>query len=218
MTTFWTDPHNAMAWARGDAQTDVLALPRTIAADIVARDRPEARHVVDVGSGPGAFLAHFLRALPNAAGRWLDVSDAMMALARDNLHDFGDRVEYAIGDMTDLSTLPSDVDAIITSRASHHLDRDGLRAFYRDAAGHLAPGGWLVNLDHTGPDEAWNTRLRASRKALIPRVGESTPHHHTYPLTSIDDHMSALADAGFTDVGIPWRAFVTVLFMARRGV
>jgi SAM-dependent methyltransferase len=216
MTDFWTDADTATEWARLDAQADFLAAPRAIAAEIVALDRPDTGLVVDIGSGPGDFLAVFLSRLPQARGEWTDVSDVMESMARDRLAPYIGRVAYRIMDMTDLSDVPMNVDAIVTSRAVHHLDRAGLHEFYREAARHLAPGGWLVNLDHIGPTEQWDTRLRSARGQLIPRTGEQHPHHHVYPLTSIADHLDALRAAGFTDPETPWRAFVTCLFMARR--
>jgi cyclopropane fatty-acyl-phospholipid synthase-like methyltransferase len=216
MTAFWTDPNTAIGWADNDAQHDLLSLPRAIAADIVAVDRPNTAVVADIGSGPGDFLAIFLDRLPEARGIWSDISEPMESLGRERLSAFADRVQYRIADMVDFADLPPDLDVITTSRAVHHLDRDGLRAFYRDAATHLAPGGWLVNLDHFGPTDAWNTRLRDARKRLVPRITEQKPHHHNYPLTSVADHLDALAAAGFTDVETPWRSFVTSLFMARR--
>jgi SAM-dependent methyltransferase len=216
MTAFWTEKESALGWAANDAQRDLLHLPRMIAAEIVAVDRPHTALVADVGSGPGDFLGVFLHRLPDARGIWSDISPAMEELGRDQLAQFGDRVAYRIADMTDFAGLPTDLDVIMTSRAVHHLDVDGLHAFYRDAATHLAPGGWLINLDHFGPDDRWNTRLREARKRLVPRTSEQKPHHHNYPLTSIADHMHALAAAGFTDAETPWRGFVTALFMARR--
>jgi SAM-dependent methyltransferase len=216
MTAFWTDPESAIGWAQQDAQRGLLALPRAIAAEIVAADRPQTAVVADIGSGPGDFLAVFLHRLPGARGLWSDISETMEALGRERLAAFGGRVDYRIAHMTDFSGLPEDLDVIVTSRAVHHLDRDGLHAFYRDAGRHLAPGGWLINLDHFGPDDAWNTRLRAARKVLVPRTGEQRPHHHNYPLTSVADHVDAFIEAGFTDVETPWRGFVTALFMARR--
>jgi SAM-dependent methyltransferase len=214
MTAFWTDPTSALGWAENDAQRDLLALPRVIAAELVAIDRPDTALVADVGSGPGDFLAVFLERFPNARGIWSDISEAMAGLGRERLDSA--RVDYRLADMTDFTGLPTNLDVLMTSRAVHHLDRSGLHAFYRAAADHLAPGGWLVNLDHFGPSEAWNTRLREARKRLVPRVTEQRPHHHTYPLTGIDDHLSAFTAAGLTDAEVPWRSFVTGLFMARR--
>ncbi|MGH3263739.1 MAG: class I SAM-dependent methyltransferase [Trebonia sp.] len=213
----WQDSDFAASWTASDGLADMLEFPRHIAAALVGLDR-EPRLVVDIASGPGAFLATFLDEYPNARGIWHDASDAMLAEAKQRLSRFGDRIEYSTGDMTDLSTagIPNDVDVITTSRAAHHLDRDALHAFYREAAEHLAPGGWLTNLDHVGPEERWNQRLRAVRPRFTKGGGEGPKHHHNYPLTSIEDHVSAYNGAGITDVDIAWRAFYTCLFIGRK--
>jgi SAM-dependent methyltransferase len=216
----WQDPEFARAWTAQDNQADILDLPRRMASGLVAQDRPEVRVVLDVASGPGAFLATFLRQFPDARGVCSDASPTMLETARERLAEFGDRVEYVLGDMTDLrgAGLPGEVDVVITSRASHHLDRSSLRDFYVEAAGLLAPGGWLLNLDHIGPDETWNRRLRALRKTFRAATGgadEGVKHHHNYPLCGIQDHLDGIAAAGLTDVDMPWRAFYTCLFAAR---
>lgn len=216
MTTYWTDPQTATAWAERDSQRDLLALPRAIAAEIIATDRPTTLRIVDIGSGPGAFLSCLLDRFPEARGTWTDISPTMEAIAREQLARYSDRIDYHIADMTDLDHLGTNLDVIVTSRAIHHLDSDTLPAFYRAAARHLAPGGWLVNLDHTGRQPPWGTRLRSARKALVPRTHSQLRHHHNYPLPTAEQHLDALAAAGFSDVDVPWRAFMTHLFMARR--
>jgi SAM-dependent methyltransferase len=214
----WQDPAFATAWTGGDAMGDLLAFPRRIATALVALDRPEPRLVVDIGSGPGAFLAAFLDEFPGVHGVWSDASEAMLELAGDALADYGERVDFRLADMTDLAGggIPKDADVIITSRAAHHLDRDGLAAFYTEAAEHLAPGGWLINLDHTGPSDEWDRRLRAIRPRFAKPRREGPPHHHTYPLTSVQDHLDGYAAAGITDVEIAWKAFFTCLFAGRK--
>ncbi len=91
-----------------------------------------------------------------------------------------------------------------------------MHRFYADAARRLTPGGWLVNLDHIGPSDVWNERVRAARKRLVPRSSSKGAHNHPYPLAGIEDHIDGLAAAGLTDRAMPWRAFYTCLFMARR--
>lgn len=224
----WRDAGFARSWAEGDPFRDLLDFPRRVAAAIVAGDNPEPATIIDVAAGPGAVLEIFLEQFPSARGIWTDASEAMLGLGKERLAPFGDRVEYRIADMTDLDRagLPSQADVITTSRAAHHLDRDGLIAFYTEAAQRLAPGGWLVNLDHIGPasqagppaaaglDDVWDQRLRAARKRF--GVSPDGPkHHHNYPLTSLSDHLDAFAAAGITDVEVPWRAFYTCLFMGR---
>ena len=224
----WRDTDFARDWAAGDAFRDLLEFPRRMAAEIVAGEGPEPETIVDIGAGPGAVLAVFLERFPRARGIWSDASRAMLDLAHERLAPFGDRVAYYIADMTDLggSGLPERADVITTSRAAHHLDRDGLISFYSAAARRLKPGGWLVNLDHIGPasqdgppaeagfDDVWDRRLRAARKKFGVSPG-GPQHHHNYPLTSVRDHLDAFAAAGITDVEVPWRAFYTCLFMGR---
>jgi SAM-dependent methyltransferase len=214
----WRDPQFAGQWVAADVLQDLLDLPRAIAVTIIAADRPDGRLAVDIGSGPGAFLERFLAALPDARGVWSDVSPAMADFARERLAPYAPRIEFKLADMSDLSELPSGADVISTSRASHHLSDAQLRGFYAQAHAALAPGGWLVNLDHTYSVSAqWERRVRAARTALLPPAPNREGHHHTATPPTIAEHLAALAAAGFADVDMPWRAFPTCLFMARKG-
>ena len=212
----WQNEGFAHSWAASDRLADILVFPRRIAVALAGVGQGP-RLVIDIGSGPGAFLEAFLDEYPLCHGVWHDASEAMLGLGRQRLARFGDRVEFRLGDMTDLagSQLPTEADVIATSRAAHHLDRDALHVFYRVAAQHLAPGGWLVNLDHIGAQEHWDQRLRAIRGHFT-HGSDGPKHHHDYPLTSIDDHLRGYAAAGITDVDVVWRALYTCLFVGRK--
>jgi trans-aconitate methyltransferase len=214
----WKNRAFAESWARDDSMRNLLDFPRRMAAVIVAGDTPEPACIADIASGPGDVLAAFLSEFPAARGIWTDASEAMLDLARERLAPFGDRVEYHIADMTGITAdvVRAGADVIATSRAAHHLDRAGLADFYARAGSLLAPGGWLVNLDHIGPDDVWDKRLRAARKHLG-ATPDGPKHHHNYPLPSVSDHLAGYAAAGITDVEVVWRAFYTCLFMGRRG-
>lgn len=208
----------ARQWAGQDVLHSLRDLPRAIAAGIVAADRPGSRLVIDIGSGADTFLAPFLAALPDARGIWADVSSSMAALARDRLALYAPRVDFQLADMTDLRGLPFPADVIASSQASHHLSPWQLRQFYAEAHARLAPGGWLVNLDHTYSVSAeWEQRLRAARTALMPPAPTGRADHDTVTPPTAAEHLSALCAAGFTDLDVPWRAFPTCLLMARRG-
>lgn len=216
-TSEWMDEGLAAQWTAADSLKEFLALPRRLSATVVAADRPGTALVVDIGSGPGDYLATMLDMFPAARGLWTDVSPAMRDIARPALAGYGDRVEFRLVDIEDLSALPSGIDVLTTSRASHHFDAATLARFYATAAEHLAPGGWLVNLDHVLSPGAWDRRLRDARKAMIPQKREGgTGHSHDKPLPMVEEHLAGLAAAGFTDVATPWRAFYTVLFMAKK--
>ncbi|MCA1222992.1 class I SAM-dependent methyltransferase [Streptomyces sp. 8L] len=216
----WSDPAFATAWLGGDPNgtRDLLELPRTIAAQLVAEEKPEPALIVDIASGAGKFLSVLLTAFPRARGVWMDVSETMLQQARKDLAGFGDRVDFQVGDMQALRAagLPEGADIITTSRASHHFDRAELHAFYQEAAGLLAPDGWLVNLDHIGPEDIWDRRYRSVRRKYWAPAKPAPAHHHNYPLTSADDHLDGYRAAGLTEVDIAWKAFYTCLFAGRR--
>jgi SAM-dependent methyltransferase len=215
-TSEWMDEKLAARWTAADSLKELLVLPRRISATVIAADRPGTALVVDVGSGPGDYLSTMLDTFPAATGVWTDVSPAMADIARPALAGYRDRVEFRLVDLEDLSPLPEQADVITTSRASHHFDADTLARFYASAAGHLAPGGWLVNLDHVLSPGAWDRRLRDARAAMIPPKQDGTGHSHDKPLPMVEEHLAGLAAAGFEDVAMPWRSFYTVLFMARK--
>jgi SAM-dependent methyltransferase len=212
----WQDRAFADEWVARDVLKDLLDLPRRIASVVVGHDR-RPRRIADIGSGPGDFLARFLDDFPTAQGIWTDASDAMRDTAQDRLARFGDRVDYRIVYMEDLSPVPDGLDVLLTSRATHHLTRDALYAFYAAAAAKLDPGGWVINLDHVDVEDKWEDRLKSARRTLIPpspRPGEH-PHRHDHPRPTAADHLDALRHAGLGDVAMPWCSFVTCLFMAR---
>jgi SAM-dependent methyltransferase len=218
----WSDAGFVDAWVGADpaGEHDLLALPRRIAARLVAGETPEPGLVVDIGAGPGAFLEVLLEAFPGARGVWLDASAPMREQARERLARFGERVDYRLGDMVEPAAAglaAGAADVVLSSRASHHLAGAELRAFYRSAAALLAPGGWLINLDHTGPVDVWDRRYRAVRRAMAPSGRASAPpHHHDYPLAGAAEHLDGYRSAGVDEVDIAWKAFFTCLFVGRR--
>lgn len=212
----WASAATALEWAEGDRLGGLLGLPRLLAITVAAADLGRVRHVVDVGSGPADFLALALERFPDARGTWIDVSPAMEPLARARLGELTGRVQFAVTGLDRLTEVAGGgtADLIISARVTHHLDEAGLAAFYRQAAAVLRPGGWLANLDHVTLAEPWAGRLRHARAQLVP--ANPSTHRHDYPLPTASQHTDALTAAGFTDLDTPWRAFYSVLFLARK--
>lgn len=199
---------------------DKLALPRQIAAAVVAQDNPSPKLVVDVGSFTGEFLEAFLEKFPAARGQWTEPVEGNRNNAKRRFARFGDRVDYVIGcpsrDISD-GCVPKTADVIITSWLSIHQNRDGIYKFYRLAAAQLPPGGWLVNLDHVGFDgSAWEKRFQTARLGFHAVIEGPPIHHPDFKLISIADHLAAFKAAGITDVQVVWQSFNTVLFMGRK--
>lgn len=214
----WSDGRLSVEWADGDRLEPLLDLPRRVTGDLLASGTRPVRTVLDVGSGPGAYLAALLEHLPAARGVWADVSDTMRRLATERLGRFGDRVDFRLLGAADIALVaePGEVDAVVTSRMTHHLPPERLALFYRDADRLLGEWGWIANLDHVAVAEPWNSRLTAARALVVPP--NPSPHRHDGPRPTLADHLDALGALGDLEVVVAWQAYTTVLILAGRGV
>jgi SAM-dependent methyltransferase len=196
----------------------MLALPRQISAALVADSGLQVSRVADLGSGHGPYLELLLDTFPRAVGTWVDSSAAMLEQAVPRLARFGDRIEYLLRDLEEITEVDvPQCEVVVSSRVLHHFSPESLRRFYRTAHELVAPGGFLFNLDHVGTPHGWEQRYRSIRDQFTgARKRSLQRHRHDYPLSAADDHQRWLAQAGFEAPDIPWRTFYTVLVAARR--
>jgi SAM-dependent methyltransferase len=213
----WQNRQFALDWAANDQLADFLQMPRELSAAVVGHTRTSPSLIIDIASGPGAYLEVYLDRFPEAHGVWTDGSEVMREQAMRRLARFGDRVRYDLVDMTDVANagLPTGADAVITSRASHHLLPAELVRFYRGLAGLLAPGGWVANLDHTDPGEPWLDVFKAVKPLFTGPAAPRPGHAHTQSLPRLGDQLDALRAAGLRDGEVVWKSFQTVLLMGR---
>ena len=105
----------------------------------IAADAPSA--VVDLGCGPGMLTAALARRWPGAEVRGIDNSAEMIDAARSLPDADGQRLSFALGDVTDF-TPDGDVDVIVSNAVLQWVP-DHLAVVSR-WAGFLRPGGWLA--------------------------------------------------------------------------
>jgi release factor glutamine methyltransferase len=134
---------------------------------------PPNRYVVDLGTGSGAIALALKHGRPDAQVHATDASEPALAVARDNAARLGLEVRFAHGDWWNATPPQLRFDLALSNppyiaagdphlAALRHEPRhaltpggDGLGAIERiveGAAGHLAPGGWLL-VEH-GFDQA----------------------------------------------------------------
>jgi SAM-dependent methyltransferase len=213
----WQSPDYVEQWAGGDVLARLLELPRRISTALVLDAGIEVSNVVDLGAGQGPYLAHLLRTFPDAHGTWLDSSEAMLELAREELEELGDRVRFVVAPverLADAGLEPAQV--VVSSRALHHCTPDVLARVYGEIRRLLTPGGFFFNLDHVGSDGDWEQRYRRIREQFVGRRRRPLqPHREDEPLHRISDHLAWLEAAGFEAVDVPWRMLYTALLAAR---
>src|SRR3954447_9698765 len=214
----WQSADYVGRWADEDVLGRALEIPRRISLSLLADAGAEVRHVVDLGSGEGPYLADCLRAFPEARGTWLDSSEPMLERARETLAGLGGRVTFVVAPAEKLGTAgvePADV--VVSSRALHHLTPVDLARAYREVRELLRPGGWFFNLDHVGAAGDWEQRYRRIREQFTgKRRRELQPPREDEPLQPVADHLRYLEQAGFAAVDVPWRLLYTALLAARR--
>ena len=125
--------------------------------------------VLDLGAGTGLFTALAARVLPQARFELTDLSEAMLAQARQRFANTP-RVTLRVMDHRDLDA-PDSYDAVISGLSIHHLEDDEKRRVYAACARALRPGGLFVNADPVAGDSprmehlywtSWHDSVRAS--------------------------------------------------------
>ncbi|MEO3814443.1 class I SAM-dependent methyltransferase [Sphaerisporangium sp. B11E5] len=98
-----------------------------------------ARHVLDLGCGPGRHAEAFARAGWTAAG--LDRSEHAVAAARRRAEDEGLPATYHAGDFTRLPFADASFDYVLAWNVVYHGDEDVLARVLAEVGRVLRPGG-----------------------------------------------------------------------------
>jgi malonyl-CoA O-methyltransferase len=148
------------------------------------------RRIIDLGCGTGAHLGTLVRRYPGANVTGVDVSAAMLALARNRAPWWrriaGGGPALVRADAERLPLAPATSDFTFSNLALHWCDP---QAFFAEASRTLATGGLLL-FSTFGPDT-----LRELRAAF--RAVDEAPHVHSF--IDMHDLGDALVHAGFGD-------------------
>jgi trans-aconitate methyltransferase len=215
----WQSSDYTAAWAAEDVMAPVLELPRQISAALVADTGIAVRHIVDLGSGPGSYLGYMLEMFPEARGTWVDVSPAMLEMARSELSAVADRITFVVAELEELDAAEIEpAEVVVSSRALHHLSPASLAAAYRVIATILTPGGLVFNLDHVGsPDDHWQGAYRRLRGHFVGhRRKRLEAHRQDGPLPPAEMHLESMTAAGLVYPDVPWRLLMTALLFAQK--
>lgn len=173
---------------------------------------PGPAHILVIGAGGGMETRAMAEAQPEWRFTGVDLSAAMLDLARQTLDAFVDRVDLVEGTIDQASDGPFDGATCLLTM--HHLSRGERLHLLRETRARLKPGARLVTVEHSAPsDDAalWMTRSVAFNdrggpdwaKAKI--SGSRMAEHLT--LLSSEAEQDVLRDAGFTDIAMLYAAF-----------
>jgi len=165
--------------------------------------------LMDAGCGSGRLTAELLENLPKGRVVGVDLSQNMVATARDHLRSqFGSRAQFVAADLQDLP-FERAFDGIFSTAAFHWVP-DHLRLF-RSMARTLRPGGWLRAQCGGGPNLA---RLRERMDALIssPKYTRFFAHFcNPWIFNDAETAADLMRQAGFVEVETSLEPAPTVL-------
>ena len=202
-----------------------------------AGERPVERFL-DLGSGSGLLAIGLLTRYPNARATLVDFSEPMMEAARDLL---GEDVtmprfviaDFALPDWIGRVRSEAPFDAVVSGYAIHLLEDERKRALYAEISTLLAPGGFLINVEHVASATPWLTRIFDD--ALIDSMvnfqqnaggarsrREVAAEHHARPdeaaniLAPVETQCEWLRELGFKDVDCYFKYFELAVFGGRK--
>ena len=126
--------------------------------------------VLDVGAGTGIFTARLLDRYPGAFVTLVDFSNEMLEIARKKFAG-NDRISYIFGDYSEMDIDMERFDIVISALSLHHLNAEGMRAFFAKLWRGFRCGVEFVNADivnHTDPaltarlDALWTDFVRSN--------------------------------------------------------
>jgi len=192
----WTNTEHALDYL---SRADVLPHRAEGEAVFLGHVPTSARRILDLGTGDGRLLALLRIDRPESEGVGLDVSEPMLAAARERFAG-DERVELIQHDLS--SPLPDlgSFDTIVSCFAIHHLEDERKRSLYAEAFERLGPGGVFANLEHVAsPTERLHRRFY---EALGYGPDWEDPSNR---LLDVETQLGWLRALGFEDVDCYWK-------------
>jgi tRNA (cmo5U34)-methyltransferase len=214
--------------ARMDRQNAERLETFNLMGDLFPFEKDAAIRILDIGTGYAPLAAALLDRYPNASAVGLDMSEPMIEVGKERMSRYGQRFQYHLGNFDD-GTLPADLsgrfDAIVSSRAIHHLHGEAKQHLFRDIFAHLNDKGCFFNFDIARPsDQRLRPVYRKVNAATMPQYrpqgdgqrqgGTPQGGHATEPLSETLDWLSV---AGFEPVDLFWKKLDNALVGGYKG-
>ncbi len=195
----WDSPEYVRQWIEDGDKTDPQRAEQiTALVGLIRRSTEEPIEVLDLGAGYGIVTREILTAYPNAQVVCLDGSEEMLKHGKARLADWEDQLYLVVSNFDSpnwLATLPADreFDAVVSSRAIHHVVDDRKQVLYEEIFQLLKPGGCFANHD------------------LVRKLDDPIRDNHD-PFGTVEDQVVWLKNIGFIDVECFWQTEGRALF------
>ncbi|MGP8073356.1 MAG: methyltransferase domain-containing protein [Thermoplasmata archaeon] len=132
--------------------------------------------VLELGSGPGALTVRVLERFPRCRIVAVDTDPVLLRIGEQALRRFQKRLTWVLADLREKgwsSQLPvHGFDAAVSALTLHWLEKDEIRAVYREVGRLLRPEGVLVNADFLPSRLSRTSAAGPGRSGARPRRAE----------------------------------------------
>jgi tRNA (cmo5U34)-methyltransferase len=173
---------------------------------------PGSGKIIELGGGTGALAQTVLTNLPQVRLEIWDIDLQMLAVARERLHQFTDRVTVRKRSFTEKLDV---CDAVIATLSLHHISTlDAKQAVYANVFDALSrPGIFLIGDCTMDPSEPGHSAMLRYWTAFMAEHGitasEAREHFSDWAkedtYQQISDELDALRHAGFSRPEVFWR-------------
>jgi tRNA (cmo5U34)-methyltransferase len=189
------------------------------AVDLLPFGRDDEFHVLDLGAGTGLLSAFVAFSYPRARVTMVDISDEMLAQARERFAAGGSRFLFEVADY-EKGRITGRYDAVMSALSLHHLGDEAKRMIFAQAHAALTPGGVFINADQVRGEtseidrrchDRWIARVRelgAPERELMMAL-EQMKFDHT---CTTDEQLGWLREAGFREVGLAYRNLIFAVY------
>ena len=178
---------------------------------------PDAKQVLELGSGTGNLSLRLAEALPLATLTLVDGSPEMIDLVRSRIDALGSRASrrtsYVVARFEELDLPPRSFDLVVSSISLHHVEDKA--SLYSRLRALMTDGGRFCFADQIRGEPESNHRLNWDRWLDFCREPEhcsgdeidsllehAAAHDH---YTTLSEHSALLAAAGFSELDCVWR-------------
>ena len=195
----WDSSEYVRQWIEDGDKTDPgRAEQITALVGLIRCNAEESIEVLDLGAGYGIVTREILTAYPNAQVVCVDGSAEMLKHGKVRLAEWQDQLSFIVANFDSpnwLVTLPTDreFDAVVSSRAIHHVVDERKQMLYEEIFQLLKPGGCFANHD------------------LVRKPDDPIRDSHD-PFGTVEDQVVWLKNIGFVDVECFWQTEGRALF------
>ncbi|NYB51605.1 MAG: class I SAM-dependent methyltransferase [Methanobacteriaceae archaeon] len=171
--------------------------------------------VLDLGCGTGNISREVKEAFPHTHITCVDLAENMIRMAESKLAAYSD-IEFIISDFRDLD-FREEYDAVVSSLALHHLQREEQKSFYHRIYEFLRKGGVFYNADiiqgstphlnQTYLNKWIDFMLQNHTKEEIESIWLPKHREEDFP-SPLMNHVVWMEDAGFEVVDVVWKYYM----------